>query len=73
MQHPPFSTGADAVSGANVSSHAGAQKLAARIAAAWQRVGVEVAPELVHVSNRGEGFWAVRLPQLVNGMPRRGQ
>lgn len=50
----------------------GAQKLAARIRAAWAAAGHDV-PVVVLETNPGhpETLWCVRMPTLINGLPHR--
>lgn len=72
-RHPPFVASAGH-SGADYCTHAGAQKLAELIRAAWADAGVRVVTEVVPVQARSEGnIWGVRLPSLTNGLPIEAQ
>jgi hypothetical protein len=65
--HPPFATRTDLPGGPDACSLQGAARIAARIKDAWAECGHAVAPAIEPIGN-GMG-WAVRLPDLVNGLP----
>lgn len=73
MKIPPFNPGPAACrqSGMDYCTQYGAQRLAAIIEAAWTRAGhtvrCEVAPLHPHLPDT---TWTVRMPTLVNGLPR---
>lgn len=71
MQHPPFKAGDGKAPLVDYCNKDGAHMIAARIRAAWARIGVPVETEVVEVSRGRDGhpLYAVRMPGLVNGLP----
>ena len=75
MIHPPFKAGPAASGGReDYSTEQGARRLGHMIAEQWRKVGVEVPFTVEGVSLGKDGrfaSFAVVLPTLVNGLPRR--
>jgi hypothetical protein len=67
--HPPFNPGPAVNGNTDFSSRYGADELAARVRAAWAKVGVEVETRVTW--NPQAGSHCVSMPGLVNGLPTR--
>lgn len=67
-RHPPFCGHAVEGEIPDNLTHAGAVRLASRIEAAWRRIGITVRARVEFVE-KGRAHYAVRLPDLVNGLP----
>lgn len=76
-RHPPFySDGPGYAAAGEWMTEAGAHALAARIAAAWAKIGITMRTEVVECGRidhapKGVGskLWTVHMPDLVNGLP----
>jgi hypothetical protein len=74
MNAPPFNPGPAPSGGREeYGTQDGARRLAHMIAEAWRKVGVQIQPEIEGTARSSDGrtVYSVRLPQLVNGLPRR--
>ena len=72
MRHPPFCGDPAAAPQRKWDDATGAQKLAARIRAAWLAAGHDVPVHVIEtVPGHPETLYAVRMPTLVNGLPAR--
>jgi hypothetical protein len=69
-QHPPF-RGGPARSSADYMTEEGAHRLATMIEAAWAKCGHDVIAVVQNVSNERHNCFTVRMPGLVNGLPKR--
>lgn len=73
MKHPPFNAGPAASRGLeDFGSEHGARKLAHMISEAWRSVGVDVRAvvEGTARSTDGRTVYSVRMPDLINGLPK---
>lgn len=71
LPHPPFCSGP--ATGVDMISKAGAERCADMIRAAWRNAGheVETVVEVAGRNKEGATTFTVKLPGLVNGLPRR--
>ena len=72
MKHPPFNAEAAARPQRQWDTMEGAQRLAARIRAAWKAAGHDVPVVVLEtVPGHPDTLYCVRMPTLVNGLPAR--
>lgn len=71
MRVPSFVAGRGKAPQEDFCSERGAHALAARIRAAWARVGVAMETEVYEIQTRkdGESMFGVRMPGMLNGLP----